>query len=403
MPLFGPNVKKMKEKGDTQGLIRELMNKNPEVRVEAVKALSELKYVEGLREAIRNDDSQVGVEAIGALAVLKCIDELLEALKNRNAQVRVTAIEVLKSFRDPKSAQPLFEILTNDAEDTVRQKAFEALSSFGVKEDGEIAEVWASVGVKLLEKGDYQVALNCFEEAARIEPEDKEMIGSIGAALSDHGRHQDALKYAKKLTQMDPQDARGYGLKGVCMFNLGEEDDALSSCRKALEIDARLKGARDILGAIYYKKEDYEALAAHSQETLRLTPEDIKARLMLSEALALSNKLVNAEAEAQKALEAAYQADYTDAESLSMIYQQLGILCVMRGHEGALEYFENAIKGNQRDEWMYKIADAYLMLNVTGSLMEGAPQERRARLLGLAAKRGRTYGSYLQWKLENEL
>ena len=403
MPLFGPNINKMKEKGDIPSLIRELLNKNAEIRVEAVKALSELKHVEGLSEATRNDDPKVGTEATRALAQLKQMEELFAALKNKHPEVRFTAIEALRNLNDPKSVEPLFEILATDANETVQQRAFEALSSFGVKEDGEIAELWTSTAVKLLQKRNFEIALKCFEEALAIDPGNKEMIGSIGAALSDHGRHQDALKYAERCTQMDSQDARGWGLKGICLVNLGKEQEALSCCQKALEIDPKLKGARDTLGAIYYNKGDYEALAGHAEETLRFNPEDIKARLMLSEALALSNRLADAEAEARKALEAAYQADSADVEGLSMIYQQLGILCVMRGHEEALEYFEKSIKANQRDEWMYKVADAYLMLNAIGSLMEGTPQERRARLLGLAAKRGRSYGSYLQWRTANEL
>lgn len=40
MPLFGPNIKKMKEKGDIQGLLNELKNKNSEIRIEVVRALT---------------------------------------------------------------------------------------------------------------------------------------------------------------------------------------------------------------------------------------------------------------------------------------------------------------------------------------------------------------------------
>lgn len=51
MPLFVPNIKKMKEKGDTEGLIRELKNKDYKVRIDVVKALLDLndnKAIEAL-------------------------------------------------------------------------------------------------------------------------------------------------------------------------------------------------------------------------------------------------------------------------------------------------------------------------------------------------------------------
>ena len=375
MSLFNSKIKRMEEHGDKDGLVRELKNVDIRVRIKAVKALGELKYIEGLGEA----------------------------LKNENVDVRVAAIGVLKNFGDPESVVALFGILGNDTDETVQQKAFEALTSVVIGEGRESAKMWASVGTATLKKGNEQIAVKCFDEARRIEPEDKELIGSIGAALSGYGKHQDALKYAEKVTQIDPKDARGWELKGICLFNLGKEDEAFSCCKRALEMDPKLEGARDILSAIYYNKGNYEVLAAYERETLTLDPENIKARIMLSDALALSNKLADAQAEVQKALEIVLAADYANAEDLAMIYQQLGILSVMRGHEGALGYFEKSIKANQRDQWMYRIADACVMLDVIGSLMEGTPQERRTRLLGLAEQRRRSYGSYLEWKQENEL
>lgn len=406
MALFGSNIKKMKEKGDIQGLSKELANKDPDIRVEAVKALGELKHVDALNKAIGNDDPIVCIEATKALANLGRMRELLAVLRNRHPEVRITAIDALKNLNDPESDDPepalsLFEVLTTDADEIVQQRAYEALKVLIPKGNNEIAKVWSSAAVKLLQKKNFGIALKCFEEAVDIDPENKEMVGGIGVTLSDHGRHQDALRYAEKFIQLDSGDARGWGLKGICLFNLGKEDEALSYCQQALGIDPKLKGARDIVGAIYYKKGMYEVLVTHAQETLKFNPEDIKARFMLSETLAFSGRLVDAETEMQKALESAYQADSADAESLSMIYQQLGILCVMRGHEGALEYFERALKINQRGQWLYKLADACLILDMMGSLMKGTPQERRSRLLGYAQQREKTYGSYLEWKAKS--
>ena len=67
MPLFGPNIKKMKERGDIQGLIKELKNKNPTIRFKVVESLRDLKHIEGLSEALKNEIVGVRVEAVRAL------------------------------------------------------------------------------------------------------------------------------------------------------------------------------------------------------------------------------------------------------------------------------------------------------------------------------------------------
>jgi hypothetical protein len=43
------------------------------------------------------------------------------------------------------------------------------------------------------------------------------------------------------------------------------------------------------------------------------------------------------------------------------------------------------------NETVYKLLDAYLILNLMGSAMDGTPLERRGKLLGYAAQRAKTY------------
>lgn len=362
--LFGPNIKKMKEKGDIEGLIKELKNKDPKVRIEVVKALGELKHTKGLIEALKNDDPQVRVEAVLAL------DE------------------------EPEAIESVVDILTTDKVEAVWRKAFEVLNKFGIEDE----EVWIHIAMELLKNKRYQNALMCFEKAIEINP-DKEVFGSISVALIDHERYEDALKYFEMVIEIDPNDARGWGGKGIALANLNRDEEAINCCRKALEIDPKLKGARDTLCSIYYKNGDYEAMASIAQETLQFAPEDIKVHIMLSEALALSSKLV--EAEAKKAFEFLYEKDYLKPEELSMVHQQLGIIYAMRGHrEKAIEHFKEAVRANQRDQWNYKLLDAYLLLDMMGAAMEGTPLERRARLLGYAEKRPRTYSSLAEWEAQ---
>jgi stage III sporulation protein SpoIIIAA len=51
----------MEEKGDVEGLIKELRNKDVKVRIDVVKALGELKYTRGLIVALKNDHPEVRI------------------------------------------------------------------------------------------------------------------------------------------------------------------------------------------------------------------------------------------------------------------------------------------------------------------------------------------------------
>lgn len=242
------------------------------------------------------------------------------------------------------------------------------------------------------------------QQQTESQSENKEKLVSICVRLVEEGKYEDALRYAEMYIGIDPEDDRGWGLKGLCLVKLNREEEAFTCCQKALEINPQRIRTRDILSGIYYHIGDYKSLASLAHETLQFAPKNIKACVFLAEALMHMNELREAETELLKALESLYQAQFAESEDLAIVRQELGILYVMRGQsEKAMAEFEEAIKADQQDQWCYQLADACLILNITGVLMKGNPEEKRARLLGYAQQRGKTYTSYMQWKAENQV
>lgn len=114
MPLFGPNIKRMEQRGDIEGLVKELKNRDPKVRIEATKALSELKHVGGLIEASKNDNSDVRFEAVSALenvdeteAALAAIIDVLTTDENETVYKLLDAYLILSMRGSAMDGTPL--------------------------------------------------------------------------------------------------------------------------------------------------------------------------------------------------------------------------------------------------------------------------------------------------------
>jgi HEAT repeat protein len=135
MPLFGPNVRKMKSKGDVDGLVRALANQR--VRQEAVHALGELGAIAmgSLVGALKDEDAFVregAIEALGAIGGEQIVQPLIDVLTDRNELLRRSAIKVLGAVGDERAVEPLINTL-DDKHETwlVRALAAKALGEIG--------------------------------------------------------------------------------------------------------------------------------------------------------------------------------------------------------------------------------------------------------------------------------
>ena len=161
MPFFAPNVARLKEKRDWNGLIKALEYKKVEIRKEAAEALKELGTLEcipGLLIALKDENAGVRVYAVQGLAKLKdpqveealvsasrdsswevqkealtamvksakTVEPILEAIRFNSAELREIAAVRLGEVGGPAAAEALISAL-KDEEDLVRLRAASAL------------------------------------------------------------------------------------------------------------------------------------------------------------------------------------------------------------------------------------------------------------------------------------
>lgn len=162
MGFFGPpNIEKMEAKGDVEGLIKALKDKDKVVRKEATIALGRVKdtrAVEPLIEAMKDKDYHVqrqAAQALGKIGDARALEPLIKTLedyfvreKAAEALVEILdagAVEALiqcvdagvaKALRDMKEMKDKREVdllikTLGDEDEDIRQKTVEALGNIG--------------------------------------------------------------------------------------------------------------------------------------------------------------------------------------------------------------------------------------------------------------------------------
>lgn len=143
MGFFGPpNVDRMEDERDIEGLRKALKDKDKYIRSKAAGALARIGgkrliepwtiepwIIEPLIEALKDEDWEVRSAVAGNLSYLrnaKFIKPLVEALKDEHRRVRIEAANTLGSFQYISALKPLIEAL-KDEDSEVRKNAAQAL------------------------------------------------------------------------------------------------------------------------------------------------------------------------------------------------------------------------------------------------------------------------------------
>jgi len=147
MSLFGPNVKKLEQRRDADGLVKCLENKDPAVRKDAVEALSRLKdkaTVGPLMAALADPGRDVRSSVLSALEAIDSdwrkhrsadlvAEEIVSELKSVDPAHRFAAATALEEFPVQKALPMLIDLLQHDSEEEIRSKSARALGELGDK------------------------------------------------------------------------------------------------------------------------------------------------------------------------------------------------------------------------------------------------------------------------------
>jgi len=124
MGLFEPDIEKMKEERDVEGLIKALRDaKDARARSAAAEALAQVgdgRAIEPLAAALKDKDASVRrqvAEALGKIGGAGAIKPLIAALKDPDHRARQNAVQAFGAIGDARAVKPLIAALTDPDRD----------------------------------------------------------------------------------------------------------------------------------------------------------------------------------------------------------------------------------------------------------------------------------------------
>ena len=97
----------------------------------------------------------------------------------------------------------------------------------------EVDTYWDLAGQFALARGEVSSAIQRFQNATDIEPENAEYLGHLASAYAAAGRHDEALSALSWADRFPPREAEGWMAVGAAWDRLGETDKAVAAFRSA--------------------------------------------------------------------------------------------------------------------------------------------------------------------------
>ncbi len=208
--------------------------------------------------------------------ILSRIQNLLEVPKNDTEKFHLAQATFLLATSTEKinnelvlDARTIFEELGRV--DWIR-KCNDILPLEGDKSDHE--NLWTEKGWTLGKLGRYEKALECFDRATQISPENVRTWRGKGTVLAILGKYPEAMKCFEKGIELDPSDAGLLKSKGTCLYYLQEYEQALNCYDHALRMgpddETSIRGKARIL----HKLQRYSEAIEVYNKTILLNPND---------------------------------------------------------------------------------------------------------------------------------
>lgn len=193
-----------------------------------------------------------------------------------------------------------------------------------------------NLGNAFIMEGEYQNAIEQYEKARRLHPNDVNVPVNLANALLQAGRYEEAIGHYEQALRVDPDDPHANYNLGVALVNTGQPGQAIGYFEQTLRIDAGYVDAHVILGSVLFDQGRSQEAIGHWEQALQLNPKYPEVHYNLGNAFLRGGRFE----EAIEHYEQALQIDPTYAEA----HINMGIaLEQMERVQEAIEHYEEGV------------------------------------------------------------
>ncbi|MCY1671634.1 tetratricopeptide repeat protein [Novosphingobium sp. SL115] len=140
-------------------------------------------------------------------------------------------------------------------------------------------------GLLIREQFGLFAALPWFEAGLRVASDDVGLLGEYAATLGDMGQYKAMLVVCRKLTEVDPGNVRALYLQAVLAARSGQTSLARKILLQTGTVLRDMPAALLLNGILEYRAGNTNLAVGHFDRLLRMQPENLQARMLLTRAL----------------------------------------------------------------------------------------------------------------------
>ncbi|MFZ3122344.1 MAG: tetratricopeptide repeat protein [Thermodesulfovibrionales bacterium] len=197
--------------------------------------------------------------------------------KQKSKELEDVRKKAAEFSREIERLKKELEIAKADTKKPAHKADEKKIKQYNEAVKGLSATDWFEKGVKFYESGNYKEALNAYNKAIQLDPQDAITFSYRGLAYDNLGNLQQAFNDYNKAIQLDPKDASAYIFRGGAQAELENYQQAINDYSKAIQLNPKDAIAYSLRGLAQAGLKNYQQAINDYSKAIQLDPNNDRA------------------------------------------------------------------------------------------------------------------------------